>query len=203
MRKLVGLGVLAVLSVACVDELAEGAGEMLVDAGELLADAGSALVDAGNDSAQAQQDAGQLPAKAETLEVACDRAYKTVTSVRENSGQAPYGVNEVTRMTRTEYFAEVDASTPLGVDAWICGHARSVPSPDKLCDDKTAGKCVVSADPTPEILCQQAGALLIEGKVRIPCGYEHITAVAPRDGMTFPEQVTVDRWATARITIRR
>lgn len=201
MRKLVGLGVLAVMAVACVDELAEGAGEMLVDAGQVLADAGAALTDAGNDSAaaQANADAGQIAVKPETLELPCDHAYKTVSVSRQLRGEQ--GMVEQSRTTQISYYAEIDG-TASGVDAWACGWQSSV-QPLGSCADKSLASCTESADVRAPTLCAQINAELVEGKIRVSCGFESRTVLAPVDGKTYPDQVMMGRWTTARVTIRR
>jgi len=170
MRKLVGLSVLAVMAVACVDELAEGAGEMLVDAGQVLADAGAALADAGDDSAQALTDAGQLvkPADPSTVEIACDKRYERTTQ-RFFTSLPGQEVEEPVKEVRWYGSLAVDTVGITGVDVLLCDveHTGQVPCDGKPGKDWTY---VCEGSMPAEPRCVTAQAELGDGYVRARCG---------------------------------
>lgn len=185
MRKLVGLGVLAVLTVACVDELAEGAGEMLVDAGQVLADAGLVLADAGNDSAQALTDAGALntPA-AESYDVLCDQKAERVTRTADLT------------TTYAMRFAVVNVDTKdiVGVDVRRCGHELIGTVAAESC---AANETCSGTARLPLTDCDLGSfAELLPMQVRVHCGTE--LHQSPSQGTDYG-----NIFKTARITIRR
>lgn len=198
MRKIVGLGVLAVLAVACVDELAEGAGEMLVDAGQVLADAGAALADAGNDaaSAQATGDGGStaLP-KSESFEVACDQKLERVVTY---DTQPAGGTRTI---TTTTYFAvvNVDTADVFGVDARRCGHRVIGAHLKEICPHN-ATSCAGTVMP-PVAECDTTSAAdLLPTQIRIGCGSETHHANAAEPGWSTND--TGDSFKTAVVTVR-
>jgi len=165
------VGLLGLVAVACVDELAEGAGEVLVDAGQMLRDAGAALVDAGDDVARAQgEDAGPAAApKSETVEVACDKRYeRTVTTYYDAVGDSPIGEPE--HQVRWYAGVAIDTTAITGIDVLLCDLEQIDRVP---CDGRTDGglRYVCDGNFPAEARCVMGTAEIVDGAVRAPCGY--------------------------------
>lgn len=202
MKRSIGLALLGLVAVACVDELAEGAGEMLVDAGQVLADAGQALADAGSDdaSAQASDDAGAAnrPAspKAETFEVACDQKLERVTRYVDPAG----GDLATTVTTYTAYFAvvNVDTADVVGVDARRCGHKLMGTDATESCTTYQA-TCEGTARPVLADCDTTSAADLLPSQVRVSCGFEvHLS-----QGAKTNQEIQGNSFKTAAVTLRR
>lgn len=198
MRKLVGVGVLAVLAVACGDELAEGAGDILSDAGQILSDAGAALSDAGSDVVSAQEDAGATNKPSaptvESYDVKCDQKF---TRVVVSKPQFEGGPTSTT--TRTNYYAvvNIDTQNVVGVDARRCGHkVFGIELKPEYCADAiscegTANAPIADCDVT-------SSADFLPTQVRVSCGQE--TQSAYSDGTGGGSGNTFE---TATVTVQR
>lgn len=116
MRKLVGVGVLVGVLVACGSDVAEEAGDMMRGAGEAIADAGAALADAAGSDAQALTDAGAgSESKARIVEQACD-IVRTETPVPGAAGGAGPGPSSPTE----QRFASIAVDAAELRSAWLC-----------------------------------------------------------------------------------
>jgi hypothetical protein len=179
--------VLAVVAVACGDELADEAGEMmrkggeaLADAGAALADAGALLADAGSDAQAQGEDGGaegdaQAPkggevSRSQTFELACDEKY---TQFRRPPGEVGGAKEE-----RFYATTRIDTAGVTGVDVIQCDWA-GLPQGCEL-----GWECEGSFYPPEKARCVTASAEIGTGFVRTYCGQGS------------------ERYRTARITIR-
>lgn len=156
MKQLVGVGALVGLMVACGSDLAEEAGEMLVDAGEVLRDAGVALVDGGGGDARAQTE----PA-VETYEVACSLRDRQVY------GSLPPDPNLNYTYSALYAVLPVDINGITGVDVIQCRAMPFEPCPREgvTCEQSTLPR-------PPRHVCVTARAELGEGFIRTDCTVE-------------------------------
>lgn len=196
----VGVGLtFGLLVVACGSDIADEAGEMLVDAGEMLVDAGQGLGDASDDAAKAQDHAGVLPGNETTVVLTCDKKWtETVRGPSNPSVPGGYYVRSAT----TTFYAEVAVGNVSGVDAWTCDRETNTPS--LPCSSSRTTDCVESQDPAPVVECQSASVQIGNGKVRVLCGTEvrRKSAVIDGEQPTSLETLTTDRWRTVRLTVR-
>ena len=167
MRKQVGLAVLVGVVLACGDDAAEEAGEMLRDAGEALADAGMMLSDAGGRDAQAQTDAGASGGGGgggvvlETVNVPCSIEL----TQRQQSSSGAYV--EVTR-----WYAELNVANVISVTG--CGFRVIPEGPKPICTPPLGSGITCTGTPPPTPLSTVCGSgvdfELGGGKARFHCG---------------------------------
>jgi hypothetical protein len=185
-----GGGAVCVALLAC-GAADETAGRLLEDAGELLADAGTAIADAGNAMADAgtgasgHADAQAVPVgpRSETFEVQCvDKYVQTMT-------------NNATGLVRRTVVrvAEVPTSTAnvSGIDSIVCGREASPPA--SACP--SGFTCTGAVPPGPGSCGTSYVTSMEPNVIRIFCGtFSEVNGVL---------EANYQRWATARVTVRR
>jgi hypothetical protein len=156
-RRFLVTSALVAVVVACGSDVAEEAGDMLVDAG-------MALSDAGGDGAQALTDAGAGGAS-KAIEVACTKSrivsHKVAITEGPNSGTSTWVQSKPQRYAAIA----VDTARMQAVSALQCGKIAdpcNAPDPEKV-------RCEGDAETTASIQCMNAMAEVGAGFVRAQC----------------------------------
>lgn len=163
MRRQVGLVVLNGVVLACGDDAAEEAGEMLRDAGEALADAGMMLSDAGGRDAQAQTDGGAAGGNGVVLETVNAPCNIELTQRQQSSS----GYVEVTR-----WYAELNVANVIAVTG--CGFQVIPEGTKPICTPPLGSGVTCTGTPPPTPLSTVCGSGVDfevgSGKARFHCG---------------------------------
>lgn len=160
-KKLLGVGVLVGVLVACGSDVAEEAGDMMRGAGEAIADAGAALADSGE--AQASTDAGQGVDVAPTvIDATCDL---------ERQSQATGGSDEP--IVTTERWSSVAVSQERIRTVWGCGFTAGG-------GDECSGASTCPGAQIPDAECKPlSGFRYAAGKVWVRCaGFTTVRVIA-------------------------